>query len=154
MDSYYIIKSEASAQFLNSYSSITSRNNAPVSNYGGGFRFKSEYHWCIIEVKSKHFPTVFKKIEKNKKKMTEKREFYAKPLKKFKLLRNLLKMRKITMRLNFKFLRNSSKSLAFSLLSIKLFWTYQKTRKFNTKFLIIQILTKIRQIPEYLQIIL
>ncbi|KAF0766833.1 Uncharacterized protein FWK35_00015326 [Aphis craccivora] len=26
------------------------------------------YPWCIIEVKSKHFPTVFKKIEKNKKK--------------------------------------------------------------------------------------
>ncbi|KAF0749674.1 Uncharacterized protein FWK35_00036671, partial [Aphis craccivora] len=43
-------------------------NNAPISNYGGGFRCKSEYPWCIIEVKSKHFPTVFKKIEKNKKK--------------------------------------------------------------------------------------
>ncbi|KAF0755816.1 Uncharacterized protein FWK35_00026114, partial [Aphis craccivora] len=48
---------------------ITSRNNAPISNFGGGFRCKSEYPWCIIEVKSKHFPTVFKKkIEKNKKK--------------------------------------------------------------------------------------
>ncbi|KAF0767119.1 Uncharacterized protein FWK35_00004286 [Aphis craccivora] len=35
---------------------ITSRNNAPISNYGG----------------------VFKKIEKNKKKMTEKREFLRK----------------------------------------------------------------------------
>ncbi|KAF0766340.1 Uncharacterized protein FWK35_00011381 [Aphis craccivora] len=32
--------------------SITSRNNAPISNYGGGFRCKSEYPWCIIEVKS------------------------------------------------------------------------------------------------------
>ncbi|KAF0769804.1 Uncharacterized protein FWK35_00008219, partial [Aphis craccivora] len=31
---------------------ITSRNNAPISNYGGGFRCKSEYPWCIIEVKS------------------------------------------------------------------------------------------------------
>ncbi|KAF0750382.1 Uncharacterized protein FWK35_00016013 [Aphis craccivora] len=31
---------------------ITSRNNAPISNYGGGFRCKSEYLWCIIEVKS------------------------------------------------------------------------------------------------------
>ncbi|KAF0766124.1 Uncharacterized protein FWK35_00014013 [Aphis craccivora] len=29
---------------------------------GGGFRCKSEYPWCIIEVKSKHFPTVFKKM--------------------------------------------------------------------------------------------
>ncbi|KAF0756244.1 Uncharacterized protein FWK35_00021388, partial [Aphis craccivora] len=28
---------------------ITSRNNAPISNYGGGFRCKSEYPWCIIE---------------------------------------------------------------------------------------------------------
>ncbi|KAF0748993.1 Uncharacterized protein FWK35_00020741 [Aphis craccivora] len=45
---------------------ITSRNNAPILNFGGGFRCKSEYPWCIIEVKSKHFPTVFKKIEKNK----------------------------------------------------------------------------------------
>ncbi|KAE9534735.1 hypothetical protein AGLY_008027 [Aphis glycines] len=47
---------------------ITSRNNASISNFGGGFRWKSEYPWCIIQVKSKHFPTVFKKIEKNKKK--------------------------------------------------------------------------------------
>ncbi|KAF0763646.1 Uncharacterized protein FWK35_00025161 [Aphis craccivora] len=31
---------------------ITSRNNAPISNYGGGYRCKSEYPWCIIEVKS------------------------------------------------------------------------------------------------------
>ncbi|KAF0770089.1 Uncharacterized protein FWK35_00012483, partial [Aphis craccivora] len=43
---------------------ITSRNNASISNFGGGFRCKSEYPWYIIEVKSKHFPTVFKKIEK------------------------------------------------------------------------------------------
>ncbi|KAF0760009.1 non-lysosomal glucosylceramidase, partial [Aphis craccivora] len=31
------------------YFSITSRNNAPISNYGGGFRCKSEYPWCIVE---------------------------------------------------------------------------------------------------------
>ncbi|KAF0765858.1 glutamate receptor ionotropic, NMDA 3A-like [Aphis craccivora] len=31
---------------------ITSRNNAPISNFGGGFQYKSEYPWCIIEVKS------------------------------------------------------------------------------------------------------
>ncbi|KAE9545436.1 hypothetical protein AGLY_000979 [Aphis glycines] len=30
---------------------ITSRNNAPISNYGGGFRCKSEYPWCIMEFK-------------------------------------------------------------------------------------------------------
>ncbi|KAF0732554.1 ATP-dependent DNA helicase [Aphis craccivora] len=30
---------------------ITSQNNSPISNYGGGFRCKSEYPWCIIEFK-------------------------------------------------------------------------------------------------------
>ncbi|KAF0754197.1 Uncharacterized protein FWK35_00021805 [Aphis craccivora] len=55
--------------------SITRRNNAPISNFGDGLKCKSEYPWCVVEVKSKHFPTVFKKIKKNKKKMTEKREF-------------------------------------------------------------------------------
>ncbi|KAF0701730.1 Uncharacterized protein FWK35_00033625, partial [Aphis craccivora] len=60
-----------SSQLLQS--SITSRNNAPISNFGGGFRSMSEYPWCIIEVK------ILKKIEKNKKKkMTEKREFLRK----------------------------------------------------------------------------
>ncbi|KAF0770288.1 Uncharacterized protein FWK35_00005279, partial [Aphis craccivora] len=29
--------------------SITSRNNAPISNFGGGFQCKSEHPWCIIE---------------------------------------------------------------------------------------------------------
>ncbi|KAF0757645.1 Uncharacterized protein FWK35_00023871, partial [Aphis craccivora] len=57
---------------------ITSRNNAPISNYGGGFRCKKEYPWCIIQVKSYYFPTVFNKIEKNKKKITKKREFLRK----------------------------------------------------------------------------
>ncbi|KAF0773781.1 Uncharacterized protein FWK35_00000057 [Aphis craccivora] len=36
---------------------ITSRNNASISNFGGGFRWQNEYPWCIIEVKSNHFPT-------------------------------------------------------------------------------------------------
>ncbi|KAF0712660.1 Uncharacterized protein FWK35_00032811 [Aphis craccivora] len=31
--------------------SITSRKNATISNFGDGFRWKSEYPWCIIEVK-------------------------------------------------------------------------------------------------------
>ncbi|KAF0707544.1 Uncharacterized protein FWK35_00025936 [Aphis craccivora] len=38
--------------FFASVYSITSRNNAPISNFGGGFRCKGEYPWCIIEVKS------------------------------------------------------------------------------------------------------
>ncbi|KAF0770241.1 Uncharacterized protein FWK35_00001336 [Aphis craccivora] len=45
---------------------ITSRNNAPISNFGDGHGFDGKIN--ILEVKSKHFPTVFKKIEKNKKK--------------------------------------------------------------------------------------
>ncbi|KAF0703744.1 Uncharacterized protein FWK35_00039256, partial [Aphis craccivora] len=36
--------------------------------------------WCIIQVKSKHILTVFKKIEKTKKKITENGNFYAKPV--------------------------------------------------------------------------
>ncbi|KAF0755554.1 Uncharacterized protein FWK35_00028836 [Aphis craccivora] len=53
---------------------------ASISNFGDGFRRQNEYPWCIIGVKSKHFPTVFKKIEKNKKKVTENGNFYAKPV--------------------------------------------------------------------------
>ncbi|KAF0768289.1 Uncharacterized protein FWK35_00011232 [Aphis craccivora] len=51
--------------FCVSVYSISSRNNAPISNFG--------------EVKSsKHFLTVFKKIEKNKEKNDGKREFLRK----------------------------------------------------------------------------
>ncbi|KAE9536794.1 hypothetical protein AGLY_006856 [Aphis glycines] len=32
---------------------ITSQNNALISNFGGGFRWKNEYSWCIIESKTK-----------------------------------------------------------------------------------------------------
>ncbi|KAE9531247.1 hypothetical protein AGLY_010453, partial [Aphis glycines] len=55
---------------LKKFQFITSRNNAPISNYGGGFRCKSEYPWCIIEFS--------KKSRKTKKKMTEKRQFLRK----------------------------------------------------------------------------
>ncbi|KAF0750614.1 Uncharacterized protein FWK35_00019140, partial [Aphis craccivora] len=64
--------------FCVSVYSITSL--ASISNFGDGFRRQNEYPWCIIGVKSKHFPTVFKKIEKNKKKVTENGNFYAKPV--------------------------------------------------------------------------
>ncbi|KAF0767802.1 Uncharacterized protein FWK35_00029048, partial [Aphis craccivora] len=56
---------------------ITSRNNVPILNFGGGFQCKSEYPWCIIVVKSKHFQTVFKKIEKNKKRNDGKTEIFT-----------------------------------------------------------------------------
>ncbi|KAE9526246.1 hypothetical protein AGLY_013877 [Aphis glycines] len=40
---------------------ITSRNNASISNFGGGFRWKSEYPWCIIEtIEIFNFPNVDK----------------------------------------------------------------------------------------------
>ncbi|KAF0690467.1 Uncharacterized protein FWK35_00030120 [Aphis craccivora] len=65
------------AFFFVSVYSITSRNNASTSNFGGGFRWQNEF----LKVKSKHSPAVFKKIEKNKKKkMTENGYFYAKPV--------------------------------------------------------------------------
>ncbi|KAF0768671.1 sodium channel protein 60E-like isoform X1 [Aphis craccivora] len=54
--------------FVSVYS-ITSRNNAPISKYGGVFRCKSEYPWCIIK---------FSKKSRKTKKMTEKREFLRK----------------------------------------------------------------------------
>ncbi|KAF0768096.1 Uncharacterized protein FWK35_00018102 [Aphis craccivora] len=46
------VNSERSEECIDFTIIITSRNNAPISNYGGGFRCKSEYPWCIIEVKS------------------------------------------------------------------------------------------------------
>ncbi|KAF0753491.1 Uncharacterized protein FWK35_00038382 [Aphis craccivora] len=58
--------------FCVSVYSITSRNNAPISNFGCDFQCKSEYSWCIIEVKSKYFQTAYKKIEKNKTKKKKK----------------------------------------------------------------------------------
>ncbi|KAE9545646.1 hypothetical protein AGLY_001189 [Aphis glycines] len=47
----YILDSERSEECIDFTMIITSRNNAPISNYGGGFRCKSEYPWCIIQFK-------------------------------------------------------------------------------------------------------
>ncbi|KAF0764062.1 Uncharacterized protein FWK35_00007248, partial [Aphis craccivora] len=44
-----ILDSERSEECIDFTMIITSRNNAPISNFGGGFRCKSEYPWCIIE---------------------------------------------------------------------------------------------------------
>ncbi|KAF0726230.1 Uncharacterized protein FWK35_00030804, partial [Aphis craccivora] len=43
------IHSERSEECIDFTMIITSRNNAPISNYEGGFRCKSEYPWCIIQ---------------------------------------------------------------------------------------------------------
>ncbi|KAE9545787.1 hypothetical protein AGLY_001330 [Aphis glycines] len=50
--SQYLKNSERSDECIDFTMIITSRNNAPISNYGGGFRCKSEYPWCIIEIKN------------------------------------------------------------------------------------------------------
>ncbi|KAF0764162.1 Uncharacterized protein FWK35_00020498 [Aphis craccivora] len=54
------------------------RNNARISNFGGGFRFVMESSWCIGEVIFLNFPIVFKCAGKNQKKIKEKREFLRK----------------------------------------------------------------------------
>ncbi|KAF0771955.1 Uncharacterized protein FWK35_00009938 [Aphis craccivora] len=41
--------SERSEECIDFTMIITSRNNASISNFGGGFRWKSEYPWCIIK---------------------------------------------------------------------------------------------------------
>ncbi|KAF0758613.1 Uncharacterized protein FWK35_00023496 [Aphis craccivora] len=45
--------SELSDECIDFTMIITSRNNAPFSNFEDGFRCKSEYPWYIIEVKTK-----------------------------------------------------------------------------------------------------
>ncbi|KAF0745182.1 Uncharacterized protein FWK35_00034193 [Aphis craccivora] len=71
MSTYLVLDSERREKCIDFTMIITSRNNAPISNYGGGFRCKSEYPWYIIEFS--------KKSRKNKKKkMTEKREYLRK----------------------------------------------------------------------------
>ncbi|KAF0773004.1 Uncharacterized protein FWK35_00001746 [Aphis craccivora] len=78
---YFITQSHLLYILSGAMNHITSRNNALISNFGDGFRWKSEYLWCIIEVKGKHFPTALKKIEKNqKKKIKEKLEFLRKTI--------------------------------------------------------------------------
>ncbi|KAF0764144.1 Uncharacterized protein FWK35_00010436, partial [Aphis craccivora] len=45
----FFLDSERSDECIDFTMIITSRNNAPISNYGNGFQCKSEYPWCIIE---------------------------------------------------------------------------------------------------------
>ncbi|KAE9537232.1 hypothetical protein AGLY_006255 [Aphis glycines] len=77
---FYILDSERIDECIDFTMIITSRNIASISNFGGGFRWQSEYPWYIIEINSKHFPTVLKKIEKNKKKNDRKQEFLRKTM--------------------------------------------------------------------------
>ncbi|KAF0707522.1 glutamate receptor 1-like [Aphis craccivora] len=52
IESHLILDSKRSEECIDFTMIMTSRKHAPISNYGGGFRCKSEYPWCIIEVKS------------------------------------------------------------------------------------------------------
>ncbi|KAE9526135.1 hypothetical protein AGLY_013766, partial [Aphis glycines] len=105
-----LFHSERSDECIGFTMIITSRN-ASISNFGGGFRWKSEYPWCIIEVKSKLFPTVFKKIEKNPKKIREKQDF----LRKTSFRQNRIFYFAITQKLiDFEFIRNMSKLQKFA----------------------------------------
>ncbi|KAF0773763.1 Uncharacterized protein FWK35_00000053 [Aphis craccivora] len=62
------VHSERSDECIDFTIIITSQNNAPISNLGGGFRCQSEYPWCIIEVKSKHLLTSFQNNREKRKK--------------------------------------------------------------------------------------
>ncbi|KAF0761576.1 Uncharacterized protein FWK35_00008461, partial [Aphis craccivora] len=53
----------------NSYVIVTSGNNASISNFGGGFRWQSEYPWCIIKFS-----------RKTKKSDGKNGNYYAKPV--------------------------------------------------------------------------
>ncbi|KAF0765548.1 Uncharacterized protein FWK35_00008161 [Aphis craccivora] len=67
---HYLFNSERSEECIDftMMCVITRRNNAPISNYAGGFRCKSEYPWCMIQVKVNIFQQFSKKSRKTKKK--------------------------------------------------------------------------------------
>lgn len=60
--------------FLCTYT-ITCRNNASTYFFNDGFRWKIEYRWWIIEVKSKKFSAIFNNIRKNYKKKCDGKYF-------------------------------------------------------------------------------
>ncbi|KAE9528814.1 hypothetical protein AGLY_012389 [Aphis glycines] len=152
---------------------ITSRNNASISNFGGDFRWKSEYPWCIIEFS--------KKSRKTKKKNDEKtgiftqNQFSTESIFLYGCNSKTNHCKYLKFSPNFKFLQNLSKTRKFAkktrsiiirkILTVvdKIFLALSKYLKILYKvshmhnfFLLafeVQILTKIRQNYEYLQII-
>ncbi|KAE9527328.1 hypothetical protein AGLY_013026 [Aphis glycines] len=113
--------------------SIIFRNSASISNFGGGFQWKSEYPWCIIEF--------LKKSRKTKKKNDGKtRIFTQTSFRPNRLFHMVVTQKLIT--LNFQNILTFIKPLKFSIfmriffeVSIKFFCSSQNTWKFNTKFL-------------------
>ncbi|KAE9545428.1 hypothetical protein AGLY_000971 [Aphis glycines] len=68
---YFVVHdSERSDECIDFTMIITSRNNASISNFGGGSRWQSEYPWCIIEF--------LKNREKQKKKNDGKTGIFTK----------------------------------------------------------------------------
>ncbi|KAF0765099.1 Uncharacterized protein FWK35_00003529, partial [Aphis craccivora] len=96
-------------------------NNASISNLRGGFRWQSKYPWCLIEVKSKHFPTVFKKIKKNKIKVTKKQEFLRKTNFRSNRIFYMVSTQKIII---VKILPNVYISVIYIQLIFKIFWLF------------------------------
>ncbi|KAF0764159.1 Uncharacterized protein FWK35_00017706 [Aphis craccivora] len=143
--------SERSDECIDFTMIITSRNNASISNFGGGFRCKSEYPWCIIQIKSSHFQQFSKKSRKTKKNdgktgmsiknfwMTQSFENLIQgSLGVFKFIRNLSKTRKFTIFLQ-EAIEKTHKIIIGKILSAI---SRRYLKILPCLFLIIQILTK------------
>ncbi|KAE9532118.1 hypothetical protein AGLY_010320 [Aphis glycines] len=180
-----ILDSERSDECIDFTMITTSRNNASISNFGGGFRWKSEYPWCIIQVK------IFKKNREKQKKNDGKTGIFTQnqfsaesiflygcnsktnhcknlkfsPNVYFKFLRNLSKMRKFAIFLQVsiektrsiiirKILSAVDKIFLALLKYLKILYKVPHMHNFFLLVFEVQILTKIRQNYEYLQIIL
>ncbi|KAF0773852.1 Uncharacterized protein FWK35_00003100 [Aphis craccivora] len=101
--------SERSEECIDFTMIITSRNNAPITNFGGGFRCVSKYPWYIIQVKT--FSNSFQKNREKQKKMTEKRDFLRKTSFRPNRFFFMIVIQKL---ITFTFLRNLSKTRKFT----------------------------------------
>ncbi|KAE9537268.1 hypothetical protein AGLY_006291 [Aphis glycines] len=118
--------------FFASVYSITSRNNAPISNYGGGFRCKS---------KNLTFSNSFQKNREKQKKIDGKTgiftqiQFSTESIFYMVVIQKLITTTEIFeffFEVSFKFLRNLSKTRKFAILKI---W-YKVLHKFFFKYLV------------------
>ncbi|KAE9527057.1 hypothetical protein AGLY_013705 [Aphis glycines] len=136
---------------------LTCRNNASISNFGDGFRWQSEYPWCIIERSKLKFLRNIAKPQK----------FASNFIRKFntKFFKGFLSKsyrEKCCVSLNFKFLRNfvtitiyPQTVLRFFFINIdNIFLAESRYLKINYTFSHNSNINKIRQNHEYLQIVL
>ncbi|KAE9545782.1 hypothetical protein AGLY_001325 [Aphis glycines] len=170
----YKLNSERSEECIGFTMIITSRNNAPISNYGGGFRCKSEYPWCIIKFSKKSRKTNKKNDGKTaiftQNQFSTKSIFFMVCRKKFLDDQKVLKIYyKVSYELsNFyeicqkrENLQRNDNDLSQTILNICYFSksiSHRYLKILPAQFFLlafeVQILTKIRQNYEYLQIIL